>query len=62
MIHDNHQTAIEPSKPDYERVPMSLPHSKGFRPRLNPTDNPIASLYKFKSNSYGEVRGGVRTN
>jgi hypothetical protein len=55
-------TRIEPSKPDYERVPMSLPHSRGISPRLNPSDSPIASLYKFKYNSYGEEERGAKTN
>lgn len=57
-------TRTEPSKPDYERVPMSLPHSGGISARLNPSDSPVASLYKFKYNSYGEEEeeGRVRTN
>lgn len=56
-------TRTEPSKPDYERVPMSLPHSRGISARLNPSDSPIASLYKFKYNSYGEEEEErVKTN
>lgn len=55
-------TRTEPSKPDYERVPMSLPHSGGISARLNPSDSPIASLYKFKYNSYAEEEEEERQN